>query len=77
MAVVFFFVGVGGSCVKMVGQNLKVLCHHHVSNFEDIQYFITPDEADFFNLPNPSSRTLAPGSTQPLTEMCTRNLPGG
>jgi hypothetical protein len=28
----------------------------------------------FFNLPNPSSRTLALGSTQPLTEMSTRNI---
>jgi hypothetical protein len=37
-----------------------------------------PDEvAGFFNWPNPSSRTMAPGSTQPLTEMSTRNLPGG
>jgi hypothetical protein len=36
-----------------------------------------PDEVDFFNLPNPSSRTVALGSTQPLTEMSTRNLPGG
>jgi hypothetical protein len=25
---------------------------------------------------NPSSRTMALGSTQPLTEMSTRNLPG-
>jgi hypothetical protein len=32
---------------------------------------------DVFNLPNPSSRTLILGSTQPLTEMSTRNLPGG
>jgi hypothetical protein len=32
---------------------------------------------DFFNLPNPSSRTIVLGSTQPLTEMSTRNLPGG
>jgi hypothetical protein len=31
----------------------------------------------FFNLPNPSSRTMALGSTQPLTKMSTRNLPGG
>jgi hypothetical protein len=31
----------------------------------------------FFNLPNPSSRTMTLGSTQPLTEMSTRNLPGG
>jgi hypothetical protein len=37
-----------------------------------------PDEiTGFFNLPNPSSRTMALGSTQPLTEMSTRNLPGG
>jgi hypothetical protein len=27
--------------------------------------------------PNPSSRTMALGSTQPLTEMRTRNIPGG
>jgi hypothetical protein len=31
----------------------------------------------FFNRPNPSSRTMALESTQPLTEMSTRNLPGG
>jgi hypothetical protein len=37
-----------------------------------------PDEiTGFFNLPNPSSRTMALGSTQPLTEMSTRNLPAG
>jgi hypothetical protein len=32
---------------------------------------------DFFNWPNPSSRTMALGSTQPPTEMSIRNLPGG
>jgi hypothetical protein len=36
-----------------------------------------PDEEDFFNLPNPSSRTMALGSNQRLTGMSTRNLPGG
>jgi hypothetical protein len=36
-----------------------------------------PDEVDFLNLPNPSSRTMALGVSQPLTEMSTRNLPGG
>jgi hypothetical protein len=36
-----------------------------------------PDEVDFFNLPNTSSRTMVLSSTQPLTEMNTRNLPGG
>jgi hypothetical protein len=32
---------------------------------------------DIFSLPNPTSRTVALGSTQLLTEMSTRNLPGG
>jgi hypothetical protein len=36
-----------------------------------------PDEVDFFNLPNPFSRTMDLGSTQPLTEMSTRNFPRG
>jgi hypothetical protein len=31
----------------------------------------------FFNLPHPSSRNITLGSTQPLTEMSARNLPGG
>jgi hypothetical protein len=38
----------------------------------------SPDEATgYFNLPNPSSCTVALESTQPLTEMSTRNLPVG
>jgi hypothetical protein len=32
---------------------------------------------NFFCLSNPSSRTMALGSTQPLTEMSARNFPGG
>jgi hypothetical protein len=36
-----------------------------------------PDDVDFFNLPNPFSRTMAVGSTQLLTKVSTRNLPGG
>jgi hypothetical protein len=36
----------------------------------------SPDEVDFFNLPNSSSCTMALGSTKPATEMSTRNLPG-
>jgi hypothetical protein len=37
-----------------------------------------PDEViGFFNWPNLSSRTMALGSTLPLTEMSTGNLPGG
>jgi hypothetical protein len=37
----------------------------------------SPNEVDFFNLPNPSSHTMALGSTQLLTEMSTRHIPGG
>jgi hypothetical protein len=37
-----------------------------------------PDEVTgFLNWPNPSSRIMALGSTQPLIEMSTRILPGG
>jgi hypothetical protein len=37
-----------------------------------------PDEfIGFLNLPNTCSNNMALGSTQPLTEMSTRNLPGG
>jgi hypothetical protein len=32
---------------------------------------------EFFYSPNLFSRTMTLGSTQPLTEMSTRNLPGG
>jgi hypothetical protein len=37
-----------------------------------------PDEVKgIFNWSNPSSGIMAPGSTQPLREMSTRNFPGG
>jgi hypothetical protein len=39
--------------------------------------FRVPDEMEIFHLPNPSGRTTALGSTQPLTEMTTRNIPRG
>jgi hypothetical protein len=38
---------------------------------------VTPMRWIFFNLSNPFSRTMALGSTQSLTEVSTRNLPGG
>jgi hypothetical protein len=37
----------------------------------------THAQVDFFNLPNPSSLNMALRFTQPLTEMSTRNPPGG
>jgi hypothetical protein len=39
--------------------------------------FIPIEVIDFFNLPDPSSHIMALGLTQPLTDMSTRNLPGG
>jgi hypothetical protein len=36
-----------------------------------------PDEVHSFNLPNASSRTMALGWTQTVTEMSIRNFPGG
>jgi hypothetical protein len=36
-----------------------------------------PMSLNFFNAPQPSSCNMALGSTQHLTEMSTRNLPGG
>jgi hypothetical protein len=38
---------------------------------------ISHEVIGFFNLPIPSSRTMALESTQPLTDMSTSNLPGG
>jgi hypothetical protein len=38
---------------------------------------ISDEVIEFFICPNPSSCTMALGSTEPLTEMSTRNLPGG
>jgi hypothetical protein len=55
-------------------QHIKYLYRYYHWKFEGS---ISDDVIRFFNLPNPSSRTMALGSTQPLTEMSTRNLPGG
>jgi hypothetical protein len=38
---------------------------------------IPKDVIGFFNSPKPSSRTMALGSTQSLTEMSTKNIVGG
>jgi hypothetical protein len=38
---------------------------------------ITDEVIGFFKCPNPSSRTMALGSTQRLIETSTRNHPGG
>jgi hypothetical protein len=48
----------------------------HADGQEQLSLF-AHGASDFFNLPNPSSRTMDLRSTQPLREMSTRNLPGG
>jgi hypothetical protein len=49
---------------------------HYVTSRE-MAVSISDEITGFFNLPNPSSTTMTLGSTQPLTEMSTRKLPGG
>jgi hypothetical protein len=48
----------------------------HCATSREIAGSIPDEVIGFFNWPNPSSRTMALGSTQPLKEMSTRNLPG-
>jgi hypothetical protein len=48
---------------------------HYATNWKVVASI--PDVIGFFYWPNSFSRTIALGSNQPLTEMSTRNLPGG
>jgi hypothetical protein len=59
------------------GMCLRSWLRHYATSLKVMG--LSPDEVDFFffNLPNPSSRPVALGSTQPLTEMSTMDLPGG
>jgi hypothetical protein len=60
------------SCLtsQVVGHTERSWLRHYATSREVMGS--SPDEVDFFNLPNPSSRTMALGPTQPLTEMSTR-----
>jgi hypothetical protein len=49
----------------------------HYVTYRKVAVSIPNDVIGFFNLPNPSSRTMVLASTQPQKEMNTRNLPGG
>jgi hypothetical protein len=49
----------------------------HYATCQKVAGSIPDDVTRFLNLPIPFNRTTALGSTQPLTEMSTRNLPGG
>jgi hypothetical protein len=56
--------------------SLHIWLRHHATSRNVAGSY--PDEViELLNLRNPSSCTVALGSTQPLTEMITRNLPGG
>jgi hypothetical protein len=59
---------------RFVRPYLSVL--RHVPGHHNLNTTSAIDEVDSFNLPNPSSRTMALRSTQPLTEISTRNLLG-
>jgi hypothetical protein len=76
------------NCMKHINtQRRQILCRNVVLFEESVlRHYATsrkvagsiPDEVVvFFNWPNPSSRTMTLWSTQPLSEMGTRNLPGG
>jgi hypothetical protein len=54
----------------------KAKCRHYATS-RKVAGSNPKEVIEFFNLRNPSSRTMALGSTQPLTEISTRNLPGG
>jgi hypothetical protein len=49
----------------------------HYSTSWKVAVSILDEATVFFNSSNPSSRTMVLGSTQPLTEMSTRDPPGG
>jgi hypothetical protein len=48
----------------------------HYATSQKVTDLIPDEVTEFFNLPNPSSRIMALGSTQPLIEMSTKNLSG-
>jgi hypothetical protein len=63
-------------------QFYNILRRINLCNFEALCYKLEGRRfmcrcGGFLNVPNPASRTMAVGPTQPLTEMSTKNLPGG
>jgi hypothetical protein len=62
--------------VKIEGARSSVFFMHYAAR-QKVAGSIPDEATGFFNVPNPASRTMALGSTQPLTEMSTRNCLGG
>jgi hypothetical protein len=54
-----------------------ILCRKKVIRSKKVVGSIADEVIGFFNRSNPSSRNMALEMTQLLTEMSTRNLPGG
>jgi hypothetical protein len=67
---------VTGSCEHSNEYSGSVKCWYIYMYWRSQVQFLM-SSFDFFNWPNPSSHTMALESTQRLTEMSTRNLPGG
>jgi hypothetical protein len=66
----------GGPSVLHINKNVFSWLGHYATSCK-VSVSIPDEVIGFFNWPIPSSCTMTLGSTQPLTEMCTRNLPGG
>jgi hypothetical protein len=58
----------------MIGGRGSVVVETLCSKLERCEIEYRRDHLIFFNLPIPSSHTIAPGLTQPLTEKSIRNL---
>jgi hypothetical protein len=67
--------GITPSLVFSGGMRLHSLLGHYATS-RKVAGSIHDEVIGIFSLPNPSRRTMALGSTQPLTEMRTKNLPG-
>jgi hypothetical protein len=79
------FFGIANTLYEFICVRYRVGAHGIIVGWDTIlrswrprfQFPMRSLDIFFFNLPNPSSRTMTLGSTQPLTEMSARNLPGG
>jgi hypothetical protein len=65
-----------GVLIAMLEHAVGYYLRHYVAS-RKVTGLIPDEVIRFFNSPNPSSRSMALRSTQPPTEMSTRNLPGG
>jgi hypothetical protein len=52
----------------------RILCFSAVYPRLKVEGLIPDEVTEFFNLPNPSSRTISLGFTKPLTKMCKARL---